>query len=146
MQPNPIKVTVGEEEYILTRIGDKFFMNGKEIVQKTFRELNEDGKDIYEEQKQSGYTKQEALFITNLIRLGVFDSLDEDYSNILIVEIMLLMFHNDPRIFGKNIHYHEDMTEDENGPYTIITLSCMGKEVKLNPEASFKDMILDLIS
>lgn len=141
MQTNQVTITGEDEEYILVRDGNKYFVNGNEIIQNSLKELDENEKGNYNEQKESGYNKKEALFITNLLRDGPFDDLSDSYLNIVVMEILLLMLNSNNTIYGKNIVYEQEDDED-----ILIVLKYGNRQVKFDPSESFRDKILELIN
>lgn len=141
MLANSVKVTGESDEYTLARVGNKYYISGTEVIQKTYRQFDDDEKEDYKEQRQNGYSKEEALFIVNLKYYEPFDDLADSYMNIVMLEIFLLMLHSDDRILGKNILYR-DITENEE---ISINLKYGGKQVTFRPEESFRTQIIKLI-
>jgi hypothetical protein len=148
MQPTSVKITGKIGEYTFSRVGDKYYINGKEVIQKSFNDLTEDDKIYYEENKED-YDDREILFLTNLQNCEPFSGIYYSGMNPIMFQIMLLIFNSENRIYGKHIIYKDNLESKNYSQYKdklMITLTCMNKKITFSEEENLKEKILELIS
>lgn len=144
MQNIQVTITGNGENYVLRKADNRYYVGDQEIVQTPLKDLEEEDKENYKESRDSGYSKQEALFIANLLRDGPYNDPSESYLYLIIQEIMLLLVNSDNRIYNKNIVYEE--REEPGTGDILVALRSGNKLAVFNPSESFKEKILQVVS